>query len=69
MGDIVVVIGDGMNDVFVLKIVDVGFLMGIVGIEVVKEVFVIIFMDDNFISIVKVFKWGCVVNDVVKCFF
>lgn len=32
--------------------------MGIVGIDVVKEVFDIIFIDDNFISIVKVVMWG-----------
>lgn len=67
-GEMVVVIGDGINDVLVFKMVDIGFVMGIVGIEVVKEVVVIIFMDDNFVFIVKGISWGCVVNDVVKKF-
>lgn len=54
----VVVIGDGINDVLVLKEVDIGLFMGIVGIEVVKESFDIIILDDNFMFVVKVVWWG-----------
>lgn len=56
-----VVMGDGINDVFVFKEVDIGLLMGIVGIEVVKESLDIIILDDNFIFVVKVVCWGCFV--------
>lgn len=34
LGEVVVVIGDGINDVFVLYEFDIGMVMGIVGIEV-----------------------------------
>jgi Ca2+-transporting ATPase len=47
------VTSDGTNDGPVLKSTNVGFSMGIAGTEVAKEASGIIFMDDNFASIVK----------------
>lgn len=51
-------IGDGVNDVFVLKKVNIGIVMGIIGIEVFKNVVFMIFVDDNFFIIVKVIIIG-----------
>lgn len=57
-----VMIGDGVNDFFVFKISDVGIVMGLNGSDVVKEVVDMVFIDDNFVSIVIVVEEGC-------CFF
>lgn len=47
----VVMMGDGVNDVFSLKKVDVGIVMG-VGSDVVKISSEIVFIDNNFVIIV-----------------
>lgn len=52
MGYIVGVIGDGVNDLFVLKKVDLGIVMNKFGFDVLKDVVFMIFFDDNFVSIV-----------------
>lgn len=67
-GEVVVMIGDGVNDVLVLKCVDVGVVMGNKGIEVVKEVVEVVFVDDNFVIIVNVVCEGRVVYDNLKKF-
>lgn len=53
----VVMMGDGVNDVFSLKKVDVGIVMG-VGSDVVKMLSDIVFMDNNFVMIVYVVVEG-----------
>jgi P-type Ca2+ transporter type 2C len=68
LGETVAVTGDGTNDGPALKIADVGFSMGIAGIEVAKEASEIIVMDDNFASIVRAVMWGRSVNDAVAKF-
>lgn len=55
----VVMIGDGVNDVLVLKVVDIGIGMGIIGIEVLKGVLDMVFVDDNFLIIIVVVEEGC----------
>lgn len=63
----VVMIGDGVNDVLVLKVVDVGIVMGIMGIEVFKEVVDMVLMDDNFVMIMVVVKEGWIVyQNIIK---
>lgn len=62
-GKIVVMIGDGVNDVFVLKAVDIGIGMGIIGIDVIKNVFDVILVDDNFVIIVAVVEEGRKIYD------
>ena len=66
LGKIMCVTGDGMNDGSALKTAHIGFSVGIVGTEIVKEASGIILMDNNFASIVKAIMWGCCVNDAVK---
>lgn len=61
MGEVVVVIGDGVNDVFVLKKFDIGVVMGVIGIDVVKELVDMILIDDYFVFIVYVVEEGWVV--------
>ena len=64
LGEIVGVTGDGTNDGPALKTVHVG----IAGTEVAKEASDVIFMDDNFSSIVKASMWGHCINDAILKF-
>lgn len=41
-------VGDGINDVFVLVVVDVGIVMGVVGLVVVMEIVDVVFMINDF---------------------
>ncbi|KAJ7792541.1 Ca-transporting ATPase [Mycena olivaceomarginata] len=68
IGQVVGVTGDGANDGPALKTADVGFSMGIMGTEVVKEASDIVLMDDNFASIAKAIIWGRGLNDAVRKF-
>lgn len=45
---IIVMVGDGINDVFVLVIVDVGIVMGVVGLVVVMEIVDVVLMINDF---------------------
>lgn len=61
-------IGDGVNDVFVIKEFDIGIVMGILGMDVIKEVLFMIFMDDNFLIIVVVVEEGRIIYDNIRKF-
>lgn len=60
-------IGDGVNDVFVLKKFEIGIVMGF-GIVVVKIVFEMVLVDDNFFIIVVVVEEGWVIYNNMKQF-
>ncbi|KAH9024005.1 Ca-transporting ATPase [Lactarius deliciosus] len=68
LGEVVGVTGAGTDDGAALKAADVGFSMGIAGIELAKEASDIILMEDNFSSIFKAIMWGRCVNDSVRKF-
>ena len=53
LGKTVAVIGNRTNDRPALKPANIGFSMGIIGIEVAKEASAINLIDENFSSIVK----------------
>ena len=63
-----VMIGDGVNDFLFLKMVNVGIVMGINGLDVFKEVFDIVLSDDNFVFILNVVEEGCRMMDNIQKF-
>ncbi|OVA11020.1 Cation-transporting P-type ATPase [Macleaya cordata] len=66
-GHVVAVTGGGTDDAPALKEADIGLSMGIQGTEVSKESSDIVILDDNFASVVTVFRWGrCVYNNIQK---
>jgi sodium/potassium-transporting ATPase subunit alpha len=66
MGEIVTVIGDGINDSPAIKKADLGISMGITGTDVAKDAASMIFLNDDFSSIIVGIEEGRKIFDNLK---